>query len=440
MRSDFLLGGGYSLRADAPSESVFLNSMTSYLVGLPAVTVVVGFILYAMKAMVRNLRYRLDESDVKICIAAGATLFAIMIILLGTNSSWYTQYDKVLSLDSGWCMNSILPKVDYYDIRHPLLSSIAFPIYSTVVGVAKVAVPVQVQIAFCAISIQFLNICMLVAIGAMLKALSGNRGCLVLYFAVFSTLLSAVAPEKHVLACFLVVGTIYLLAFHPKFVPLGYVLAIGVMPTNVVLLLAEMLRKDSLKAKMKRLALTAGVGLLAIICSGHGTLLNLPETIGQIELMHSKFGNVETGHMGKVYSFLNLIQGSLLPLDAEAQDAVYAWPDLTASVALLSVPILLVMCVGFIRKRNEFAARIACFWVVFAFVLFAGFSWAPHESALFAPLFSWAILLLFSEGLYFISSALRLPVRWVIGGIAFVCFSVGFIELLNMNEFMLVNL
>lgn len=417
--------------------SPLFGSKLSYVFGLPSAVAIAGICIYIIKSLVLDLRKRIDKVDFKICVAAEIVFILVMLGLLSSNPQWYMQYDMVYSMDTGWYLSNILANVEYNDVRHPLFTLLTFPVWATIVGVAKLTTPPQVQYLFSVLLLQILAISSLMLIGAMLKALTNKRSVLILYLASFSTLISAVSPEKYVISALFVVGTIYSMANFKRFAPVGYALSIGVLPTNAFLFLIEFLSKDLIKVRLKRLLCAAALLVLLIICSGHGDLLNLPGTIAQMKAMHTGFVPEEFSFEGRIISTLNVFQGSLLPVTAGVVDGHYVWTSLVSSIEPIGLLIFLFMLLGFFSNRGRLIVKAAGLWIVLAFVLFVAFSWVPYESVLFAPLFSWAVVCLFCEGMEFVSEKLVFQAEWAVGLIAAVCFGAGVAELFNINAFLL---
>lgn len=440
----FVLGacfswGSYSLAGSSMSAAGFhYGAKIFYLVGYPATAFLFFLLARLIKTWICDIGKRIDVRDRRICIGASACLALLMLAFVSTNSHWYTQYDRVCSLDSGFVLTSILPCISYFDIRHPVLSLIAFPVWSVMVGLAKFVVPAQVATLFCVAGVQLLNIAMIVSSAAMLKSLTNSRSCLILYLVAFPTLLSSVALEKYIVSSFFVVATIYLLAYHKRFSPIGYALSIGVMPTNGFLLFVEFVASGSLKEKMLRVAAAIAITALLVICSGHMSLLNPAEALMQIHETHGYFGTASVSIAGRIISWVNLMQGSLMPMTLDvASSETLIWTGLTLRFEIVALAIIAVAFIGLVEGRVIFVVRAAGVWVAFSFALFVVFNWSPGTSVLFAPLFYWAVVVLFDRGLRclcerFGPNALRVAMTSVV----LLLLITGAMELVGINEFM----
>lgn len=400
--------GSYSLAGASMVLGGFsYGTKICYIIGYPATALFFLLLIEAIKIFADDVRSRIDGVDARVCLGAGIALFVLMMYCVSSDSQWYLQYDCVCSIDTGYLIEEVLPKISYYDIRHPILSLFAFPAWSTFFGLAKMVAPEQMVTPFCVIGIQALNIAMIVACAAMLKALTKNRMCLLLLFVSFPSVISAVGLEKYVLSTFFVVLTIYFLVFHERFASFGYAISIGIMPTNAFLFFVELVKKESFRKKLIRIGFAIVVGILLIVCSGHGDVLDPSVALDSIRAKHDEFGSGDYSIVGRVFAWANMIQGSFFPMSLNVGTSgwyagAYIWPNLTTQVGFPFYVLFAFMLIGAVKGWSRFAVRASCVWTAFAFILFVVFDWAPHTSVLFAPLFYWSVILLFAEGLQFV--------------------------------------
>lgn len=137
-------------------------------------------------------------------IASGISCIAIVVAYC-FNQNWFLQYDKIYSLDSGWCFEEIYPKATYYDIRHPILSTITFPIWASIHTVVRIIFPGNLATIATAIFLQLINAQLLILIGLQIKQLTKNKMVFILYMLSFSTILYGMFFEKYQLCTFLIV-------------------------------------------------------------------------------------------------------------------------------------------------------------------------------------------------------------------------------------------
>lgn len=147
----------------------------------------------------------LDAWDKKAYLIASGISCVVIVIAYCFNQNWFLQYDKIYSLDSGWCFEEIYPKATYYDIRHPILSVITFPIWAVVHTMVRIVFPGNLATLATAIFLQLINAQLLILIGLQIKQLIKNKMVFILYMLSFSTILYGMFFEKYQLCIFLIV-------------------------------------------------------------------------------------------------------------------------------------------------------------------------------------------------------------------------------------------
>ena len=73
----------------------------------------------------------LEETDRKLYLGLTAGLSIVLLFEYTTNTLWFSQDDLIYSIDSGFCYETII-RFGYYDIRHPIMSIITFPIWAVI--------------------------------------------------------------------------------------------------------------------------------------------------------------------------------------------------------------------------------------------------------------------------------------------------------------------
>ena len=155
-----------------------------------------------IKQWILNFYKLLDSWDKNAYVIASVISFIIIAIAYSMNSNWYLQYDKVYSLDSGWCFNNIFPESTYYDIRHPILSIFTFPIWAITNTLVNFIIPGNLSSIVIAIILQIINAQLLILIGFQIKILTKNKLVFILYMLSFSTILNFMFFEKYQLCLF----------------------------------------------------------------------------------------------------------------------------------------------------------------------------------------------------------------------------------------------
>lgn len=326
-------------------------------------------------------------------------LFMILVFVIYLqNNMWFLQDDMVYSMDSGWTYTSIYPILNYYDIRHPIFSVLLFPVYAVLKTVLDFLIPDSLLMVVLAAFIQFFHIQLLLLTGVMLRKISGHYISFWIYVVSFPTLLYILTFEKYQIIVFLIVAYVYTLWKNKKESLEIIILAIGALPTNAYLLLCEFFMSAEGKQRINRFLKIALCGVLTLFCFGRGFLFNIAETLEQLTSTHGTYGAVALTFGEKIYSVLNVIVNAFIALPSTVTSA-YVWESLTTSISIAGLLLIAVIILGGVISRKKFGTKISIVWGIFPFILFVCMNWAPHESPLFAILFSWAYILLFVEGL-----------------------------------------
>ena len=186
-----------------------------------------------IKTFIFDFYKKMDIWDKKAYIILSFISLGIITFAYTSNSNWYLAYDKIYSLDSGWCFINIFPEASYYDIRHPILSIFTFPIYAIVSTIVKFLIQGNLENIIIAIIIQFLNIQLLILIGFLLKFLTNKKVSFLIYMLSFPTLLFSLFLEKYIICTFFLVFYIYSICNKNKNASIaGIVSAVVCMPTS----------------------------------------------------------------------------------------------------------------------------------------------------------------------------------------------------------------
>lgn len=167
------------------------------------------WLLRKMIDLLQNIWNELDLLDKRIYIVLSIVFSIGILIAYVWNPLWYLQYDQVYSIDSGWCCNCIFPQFTYYDIRHPILNQLTFPIWALIDIFLSLCAPLNMQKVLCAVCIQFINVQFLLFIGLILRILLRSRFAFLLYTVSFPTLLFSLSLEKYQMCVCLVVLYVY---------------------------------------------------------------------------------------------------------------------------------------------------------------------------------------------------------------------------------------
>ena len=336
--------------------------------------------------------------DIKLYFCFTVIISLIVFAFYLTTPKWYLQYDMVYSIDSGWCFQNIFPRVDYYDIRHPVLGEVAFPIWVVINGVLVFLAPENLIEKLSAVCIQLLNVQFLLMTGIIIKNMAKSHFVFLLYVSSFPFLLFSVSLEKYQLCTFLVVLYIYTMYKNRK-ESLGIlIMAIGVMPTSGFIAILELFTRDSFKNKIMKIIKIAFLGAVAVICFGRAHLLFPANVLAEVTNTKTSFASGTLTLTERLVSVVKMVQSSFVALSSTASDR-YLWTSVTSDITVFSMALILLMAVGAFSHREEKFVKICSLWSLFSVVLFVGLNWAPHESPLFAVYFSWAFIPLVKCGI-----------------------------------------
>lgn len=377
----------------------------------------------------------LDEWDKKVYVISSFILFVIIIIAYNFSSNWYLQYDKVYSLDSGWCFSNILPDPNYYDVRHPILSVFTFPVFAIIDTLIKILIPGNLCTTVEAVIFQYINIQLLIVTGIQIKKIINNKMFFIIYMVSFSTILYSIFFEKYVFCVFLLV--LYVLSLcnrkdDKSFISL--ILAFGVMPTSCFMGIMELINNNKLKQKIIRIMQIGLVTFLIFTCFGRGHMLKYG--LYEVIYMKSSFSNQTFSIIEKIISTTKMIQSVFIALPSEIVNDIYLWDSLGNRISIVAFAIIAIIIIGIIKNRNEIFVKISTIWSMFAFVLFVILNWSVHESPLFNIYFSWSLIPLFVMGLDFVIEKFKLNRKYVYGTIILLMFIVNISTMISIQNYL----
>ena len=404
---------------------------------IPSVFYLSIFIYRKISNFIKEFFEEMDEKDKRNYFIFTFIFSFIVLILYSFDSSWYMQYDKVYSLDSGWCFKNIFPNTSYYDVRHPILSIFTFPIWTITNKILKFIVPLNLVKLLTAIFIQFINIQLLLLTGFMIKKMSKNKWVFYLYISSFSFIIFSVFFEKYQICTFMLVLYVYLLLKNKKNIQTNLILATGIMPTSILMFFSELFIKESIKEKIiKIVKLTIScVGVL--ICFGKIHLLNPFILINELNYINEKFTVINITFKQCLYSFINMVQGCFLSLSSEiTSKGKYIWFDIIDKISIIGLIILIIIIIGIIFNHKDRFTKICILWAFISFLLFVLYKWSVHESPLFSIYFSWAFIPLFQKGIQSIINKFKLKENYVYYSIITLMLIINSVDLINIIKFL----
>ena len=391
-----------------------------------------------VRELLRDLFEGIGAKERKTYAVVSLVLSLVVLAAYLSNAQWYQQYYAgAYSLDSGWCYQNIFPVLNYYDIRHPIMGELTFPIWSTVTGILGVISPANLFGTLTAVLIQWINIQFLLLVALMLRKLMNSKIMFWLYICSFPTLLYVISLEKYQMCVVFAVFYIYAICKGKKYSSGALILSIGMMPTNGIAAIFEVTGSIPWKEKLQRIASIILGGFITLVCMGRGFLLNLPLAVKQLVDQHTYFSRGGLGTKEQVLSVINMIQSSFVALSsAPDSQGRYLWTDLTTGITLFNMLILAVILLGFIVGWKDRFIRTCALWIIYAFILFVPLNWSPYESPLFAILFSWAVIPLAKRGIDWLIEHLHLPEKGTYAVILAAMLTVNLAQLADVNRFL----
>lgn len=409
------------------------------LLTLPALFYILLWCWSKISTFVIELWSETEKTDRRIYLYATAISAAVILILYTTQPQYYLQMDRVYSLYSGWCFNNVFADLYYYDIRHPIMGVVFFPIWAIINTTLKLFVSQHLLTGMCAACIQFLNIQALLAVGLIIEKMSKSCWVFLFYLASCPTLVFSVFFEKYQLIVLFSVIYIYQLYLRKRSES-SFVIAAGIMPTSAVLYVNEFMIGNSLVYKLKNLLRTLICGLSVIICSGRIHILH-PKWLLDDFISLAAYRSHDVTIKDSFYSLMNMIHGCFFSLSSVegtnwCNEPCYTWNGVITGCSVVSVILIVVMLIGFFADRKDNFSKICIIWVVFSVVLFMGAKWSAVESPLFSIYFSWAFIPLFYKGLHFFCRKFHLKEHYVCAAVFATMIIVNTMNIISIGNFL----
>lgn len=356
----------------------------------------------------------LDDKDKKLYVALSIIWLCIISVVYTVNNNWFIQYDKVYSIDSGWVFKNIYQDANYYDIRHPMLGIITYPIYTIIATFVKFIFFGDMVNVISAIILQFINVQFLIIICFLLKELTKNKNVFIIYMLSFPTILYSLFFEKYQLCVFLLFLYVYKLCKEQKKISCNITLAVGCMPTSVFIGIGELLTSLNFKEKIKKCLKILCISIVIFVVSGRIRIFKLG--LEEINITQDRFSNKSFSFSEKVISTTKLVQSAIFGIPSKmVENNKYWWDKLESNISCLSILMIILIIVGAIKNRKDIFARISMIWSIFAVILFVIFNWSTHESPLFNIYFSWAIIPLIVYGAECIMELFKINKKYFYG-------------------------
>ena len=408
--------------------------LRGWILALPALFYFFIWCYRKIKKVVIEFWKELSPQDKKIYKTITFISFIVISILYVLNSKWYTQYDIVYSIDSGFVFREIFGKLTYYDVRHPILGVLLFPLRSIVKGLSLLIVPSQLLNTVIAIILQMINIQLLLASAFIIKQLSRNKWSLYIYLCSAPTILFAFFLEKYQICTFLVLYYVYQYCKEEKERATTLVLATGAMPTSIIIYLKELFTKESIKDKLFNIFKLAIIGLTIVICLGRTHLLVPNNMIEEITIKTDRFTTTDITIKNSLISYTNMVHGTYLPLSSVV-NTKYNWTGIMEKISYIGILVFIIMIIGFIINRKDKFTQMCTLWTIVSFLLIVVVNWSVHESPLFSIYFSWAFIPLFQKGLDYIIKKFKLNEKHVYYPIIITMLVLNTLNMINIFQF-----
>lgn len=392
----------YMLIITSNIEHRIFNVEFIYYTTFIGLTLITTLIIIKFKDWLKEFIQEMDVFEKKAYIITSLVTLTLLSAVYLTTDYFYIQYDKVYSMDSGWVYNNMFANIYYYDIRHPLMSILIFPLHATINFIfSNHLTP---------IILQFFNIQFLILIGLELKRMTKNKFVYIFYILSFPSIIFSLFFEKYILCVFLIVTYLYNIFINERSNNELLTFVVGVMPTNIFIAASELFRNTKFKEKIKNIINIGFISIFIFVLSGR--IHCLVNGYDEIKRMKNSFATNELTIIEKFNSTTKMIEHSFIALDShkDINEDIYIWSNVIENVSYIAIVIAIVILFGikdiYKTKNKVYFSFMLSF--IFSIVLIMILNWSVGESPLFSICFSWAIIPLFIFGLEKIFSLLKI--------------------------------
>ncbi len=395
------------------------------------------FLGFRIKKWITNFWKKLDKWDKKAYVITSLLFTLLIMVFYLQNNKYFSVNDAVYSMDTDWVFK-IFNRVNYYDIRHPLMSVFVFPIGAVTKFLANHLVSHNLVNLMQAIFIQVINANLLVLIGLQLKKLTKSKMVYIMYILSFSTLINVVFLEKYNLCAFLLVLYVYTLCIENKTSIFSLISAVGALPINVCIGICEIVRKNNLNEKVKQITKIIFIAILAFLALGRAHVFI--NGIEEAKTMQQAFSVKELSMLEKSNCTFNMLESSIISLPSSVNASnQYMWNNIDKNVSIIAYVLFALAIIGVIKNHKELFIKIFTIWIGFAFILFLLLNWSTDTAPLFTPLFSWAFIPLVVLGLEEVIKKFHLNKKVVYGILLFIICLTNILVINNINTFLLFH-
>mgnify|MGYP003291874049 CR=1 FL=1 len=353
----------------------FFNISEFYYLVFPGLSLV--FIIFSI--YIKNWFYKfikeMDSFERKAYVISSIVLLIILTVTYLNTDHFYTQFDRVYSIDSGLVYEGYFPDTHYYSIKHPLTSILNFPMYAITHFMFS---PI-----FMALLLQYINIQLLIFIGLELKRLTNNKWVYIFYMLSFSTMLYSLYFEKYVLIVFFMVSYLYNVFIEKKEGNTLLIFSIGLMPTNLFIAVTEFFKGKKFKKLILDISKIFLLAILIFIVTGR--IHCIPNGLNELSLERGSETNFFPISKN-VNAATKMVEHSFIAIPSSMQTFKnipsgfyyqgYFWNNIEGSISFVGTVVIIIILFGLIdiikNKRKVYYSFLSGF--IFSLLLFIIFT------------------------------------------------------------------
>lgn len=431
------------------SDKIDLFTVYWYLFAGVFLCVFIIWLIVQFKRTLGMIYKELGLREKKIYISIIAVVFLILCVLYLSNPLMYYQMDNVYSIDSKWVWQGIFSDPNYYDMRHPIMAELLFPIWSGINGILKFLGVTQLRLPLTLLFIQIINIVCLLTVGVLVGKLVNNLNAKILYFISMPTFLYVLSIEKYQIPLVFLVLYVYDSLNSRENIDVELIATAGFNPVFSLIWLNELFdNNQSFISNIRKLVKYAVSMVLVLLCTGRGLIFYFDSLIDQFNNQTISFRTTYYTISERIIGVFNLFTNCIIALDSKSTEPYiwpgdgstlkisYTWTDVNASIPIFGIAIIGITLYGIWKGRKEKIYRICAAWLVMPFFMFLIMNLVPFETPLFSVFFSWALIPLFVKGIDGLTDILKVSRKTVYGIIYGIVGSINIATIVNIILFL----
>lgn len=352
------------------------------------------FVYYFLKLVVSFYSKWAGGNNKKFFLISSLLISFLIVIQFSVFKFSYLQFDFMNSMDSYFVYDSMFGDVKYFDIKHPLYTVFAYPLYAFFKSILCF---LKTESDICLpIILQLVNGQLYIFSALLLEKIFNNKYVKYYFICSYPVIINLFYFEKGAIVLFLLLLSIYLIIVDSEKKDNVVILSSGASLTSCVIAFCYLFaKKKKLIAKLEEMLLLIVRAICFYIVLGRIFVIT-----NFIELLSFKDSSFErTTIAEKLCSYTHMVSsGFFYPKYAFRED-VFVFDGIKDSINLfgaiafiLSVSILIF---GFKKLEN----KISLFWIASSFIFIVVLGWDVSESPLFSYYFSWPFLVATVQGL-----------------------------------------